>query len=71
MYKGDSIGIFCVKCEMVVEVFDLLKNSEFEKYLVGFVDGFGGERVIYVMIIYFFKGLEFRVVYMFGVEEMR
>ena len=70
-YKGDSIGILCAKRETVAEVLNLLKNSEFEKYLAGPVDGFGGERVIHVMTIHSSKGLEFRAVHMFGVEEMR
>jgi superfamily I DNA/RNA helicase len=70
-YKGDSIGILCAKRETMAEVIELLKQSDFGKFLAGSTEGFGGDKVIHVMTMHSAKGLEFRAVHMFGVEEMK
>lgn len=70
-FKGDSVGVLCGKRDTVAEVMEFFKGTGFEKYLANAVDGFGGERVIHVMTMHSAKGLEFRAVHMFGVEELK
>lgn len=70
-FKGDSIGLLCGKKDTVTEVVDFFKGTEFEKYLASVADGFGDGRVIHVMTMHSAKGLEFRSVHMFGVEELK
>ena len=73
-FRGDRIGIFCGKRDTAAEVMERFQGTEFEgKIRWHGADDFetSDDGVIHVMTMHSAKGLEFRAVHMFGIEELR
>lgn len=73
-YAGDRIGILCGKRVTAEEVFARLMASELGatscSHLLDGTD-FSTDAQIHVMTMHSSKGVEFRAVHMFGIEELR
>lgn len=73
-FHGDKIGIFCGKRDTAIEVMDRFQGTEFEglvSYHNGDSPGFLTDSPIHVMTMHSSKGVEFRAVHLFGIEELR
>lgn len=73
-FPGEKIGIFCGKRNTAAEVVQRFEGTEFEKYVCYHAtdnDGFAGDALIHVMTMHSAKGVEFRAVHLFGIEELR
>lgn len=74
-FKGDKIGIFCGKKEMLTELRKRFDATD----LAGLVcvhgvdegSGFGTDHQIHVLTIHSAKGAEFRTVHIFGAEDLK
>lgn len=73
-FSGDKIGVLCGKRETAKQVYGWLKSSSFSDATCSHLeDGteFSDSSQIHVMTMHSSKGVEFRAVHMFGVEELR
>lgn len=72
-FPGDSIGIFCAKRATAEDVLERFQGTTFENNVCfhGDGSGFGGEARIHLMTMHSAKGIEFRAVHLFAIEEMR
>jgi len=73
-YAGDRIGILCGKRETANDVFERIQASDLAdvacSHLIDGVD-FAGDAQVHIMTMHSSKGVEFRAVHMFGIEELR
>lgn len=74
-FKGDKIGIFCGKKEMLMELRDRFNGTDLaDSVCVHGVDehsGFGTDQPIHVLTIHSAKGAEFRAVHIYGAEDLK
>ncbi len=73
-FHGDKIGIFCGKRDTAIEVMDRFQATELVEQVCfhnGDSDGFASHCPIHVMTMHSSKGVEFRAVHLFGIEELR
>lgn len=73
-YAGDRIGILCGKRETAREVHERLADTELAPLVCcHLVDGtdFSSDAQIHIMTMHSSKGVEFRAVHMFGIEELK
>ncbi|MCC8536052.1 UvrD-helicase domain-containing protein [Xanthomonas axonopodis pv. poinsettiicola] len=73
-YAGDRIGILCGLRTTAEEVYALLSTSELAPLACShLIDGtdFSTDAQIHVMTMHSSKGIEFRAVHLFGIEELR
>ncbi|OOG61954.1 superfamily I DNA/RNA helicase [Rhodanobacter sp. B04] len=73
-FPGEKIGIFCGKRSTAAELAERFEGTEFEQnvcYHVADTDGFASDALIHIMTMHSAKGVEFRAVHLFGVEELR
>lgn len=72
-FHGDRIGIFCGKRNTASEVLERFQGTEFEGQVCiheGDSDGFSSGSPIHLMTMSSSKGVEFRAVHLFGIEEL-
>lgn len=72
-FHGDKIGIFCGKRNTANEVMERFQGTELEGQVCihnSDSDGFSSDCPIHVMTMSSSKGVEFRAVHLFGVEEI-
>jgi superfamily I DNA/RNA helicase len=73
-FPGEKIGIFCGRRNTAAELAERFKGTEFEEnvcYHAVDTDGFSSDALIHIMTMHSAKGVEFRAVHLFGVEELR
>lgn len=73
-FPDDQIGIICGKRKTAEAVYESFQGTDLEHlvcYHVGDHVGFGGDKKIHITTMHSAKGLEFRAVHLFGIEELR
>lgn len=73
-YAGDRIGILCGRRRTAKEVYELLSATELGPLTCShLLDGtdFSNDAQIHVMTMHSSKGVEFRAVHLFGIEELK
>ena len=73
-FPDDRIGIFCGRRDTAIEVVERFQGTEFADQICfhgGDNAGFLGTSPIHVMTMHSAKGVEFRAVHLFGIEELR
>lgn len=73
-YAGDRIGILCGKRDTANEVYERLLGTELSSTVCSHLTestDFSNDAQIHVMTMHSSKGIEFRAVHMFGIEELK
>jgi superfamily I DNA/RNA helicase len=73
-FPNEKIGIFCGRRRTASNLRSFFEGTEFEHnvcYHTAEKDGFASDAMIHIMTMHSAKGVEFRAVHLFGIEELR